>query len=517
MKGIKRIISVFLCFVITAAIFAAMPISASAATEPDHSYWNYTAPTVVLKKGNSMSKSNVKWLQSALNDLAYRGDINNKKLNLRAEIGDDYLVVDGSFGTKTDKAVRAFQKQYSLTVDGAFGTNSRNKMKAVYKPKPTTPTCPHYGPWETIKEPTCGTTGIEYRQCRKCGYEQTRTIAATGNHDCRSGWIIGKERGCFTTGERHKVCAICHKNVNSETLPAYGCHNWGKWSVVQEATCTKTGRRRQYCSRCGGYQEENIPAGHTWVYGDSSAFPQKKCAKCPTVEYDLEQKYREELKDYFTDAELDKIVNDVDAFYSTTQEIRDQSTNLGRWFELCSVCTGCRELRKIADSCSDLNETCDYFDLAWTARTLVIKKANYQKYDQSDLDAVIDSLCTLCSRVPGATYFETALESIKASAAKMMEAVNKNQLNAEMKNLEDWLANHPDGKLLDPMTYEQINIGTNAYNKVIKYYNKNATSAARRLFSDADDYWFFFKELKREQSKHSTVQLSDFLGEQYGV
>lgn len=41
------------------------------------------------------------------------------------------LVVDGEFGTKTDTALRAFQKKYTLVIDGIYGNRSREKMKTL--------------------------------------------------------------------------------------------------------------------------------------------------------------------------------------------------------------------------------------------------------------------------------------------------------------------------------------------------------------------------------------------------
>ena len=41
------------------------------------------------------------------------------------------LTADGNFGSKTDSALRSFQKKYGLSVDGIYGSKSKAKMKAL--------------------------------------------------------------------------------------------------------------------------------------------------------------------------------------------------------------------------------------------------------------------------------------------------------------------------------------------------------------------------------------------------
>lgn len=67
-----------------------------------------------LKKGSKGTQ--VKYLQQDLN-----------------YVMDSGLSVDGSFGAKTDTAVRAFQKKYGLSVDGVYGSKSQAKMKTLLK------------------------------------------------------------------------------------------------------------------------------------------------------------------------------------------------------------------------------------------------------------------------------------------------------------------------------------------------------------------------------------------------
>lgn len=69
----------------------------------------YPEPTATVKKGDKGTP--VRWVQDKLNKAGYKVDI------------------DGSFGGKTDKAVRKFQNDKNLTIDGKVGKNTRNALK----------------------------------------------------------------------------------------------------------------------------------------------------------------------------------------------------------------------------------------------------------------------------------------------------------------------------------------------------------------------------------------------------
>ena len=79
--------------------------------ETDEAGNPYTAPTKTLKKGST--GEGVKWLQWQLNYLGF-----------------DCGTIDGDFGTKTDTAVRAFQKAKGLTKDGKVGAQTRAALMA---------------------------------------------------------------------------------------------------------------------------------------------------------------------------------------------------------------------------------------------------------------------------------------------------------------------------------------------------------------------------------------------------
>lgn len=77
----------------------------------------FEKPTDTLKKG--MKNDHVRWLQFEL--------IKRGFLPLVSASGK--CNVDGSFGSNTEKAVKAFQKEAGLVVDGKFGKLSRAAMK----------------------------------------------------------------------------------------------------------------------------------------------------------------------------------------------------------------------------------------------------------------------------------------------------------------------------------------------------------------------------------------------------
>lgn len=72
-----------------------------------------------LKKGGAGTE--VKKLQQNLNKLKFT-DADGKDLK-----------EDGDFGSKTEEALKKFQKKYGLTQDGVYGSNSCSKMRTLIK------------------------------------------------------------------------------------------------------------------------------------------------------------------------------------------------------------------------------------------------------------------------------------------------------------------------------------------------------------------------------------------------
>lgn len=86
----------------------------SVTSTPVKKAYSGTFPKGTLKKGSKGTQ--VKYLQKFLNWYGNYG-----------------LKVDGSFGSTTEKAVKAFQKATVLKIDGIFGSNSLAKAKSIKK------------------------------------------------------------------------------------------------------------------------------------------------------------------------------------------------------------------------------------------------------------------------------------------------------------------------------------------------------------------------------------------------
>lgn len=72
----------------------------------------YNEPKGLVSRKSNSSKADVKWVQIELKEAGYTLDI------------------DGVFGSKTEKAVKAFQKSCKITADGVVGNVTKKYLKA---------------------------------------------------------------------------------------------------------------------------------------------------------------------------------------------------------------------------------------------------------------------------------------------------------------------------------------------------------------------------------------------------
>ncbi len=106
--------------------------------------------------------------------------------------------VDGDFGTGTENAVKAFQKQYGLEVDGKVGTQTMAKLtaakataKPTVSPTPKATATPAFSSNTFLRN---GNSGSQVKQL------QERLIAL--------GYLIGKSTGAFDNATEAAVLAF---------------------------------------------------------------------------------------------------------------------------------------------------------------------------------------------------------------------------------------------------------------------------------------------------------------------
>lgn len=125
-----------------------------------------------------------------------------------------------------------------------------------------------YGEWITMKQPTCGESGIMERYC-SCGQKEIQYINPTGEHTYVSEVI--KEASCNENGTMRYTCTVCG-NTYDETIEA---SHFFYTETVKYADCDEDGIMRYTCERCGYSYEDKIDHSDIrWklgTYNDSSA------------------------------------------------------------------------------------------------------------------------------------------------------------------------------------------------------------------------------------------------------
>ena len=136
--------------------------------------------------------------------LGSQGDeVRNVQRKLR-ELGFYKGTVDGDFGEGTEKAVKAFQKQYGLTADGKVGANTLAKLataKATMKPSATATPKPTAVPsYNTNTYLRNGNSGKQVRQM------QERLIGL--------GYLVGVATSSFDNATEAGVIAFQRRNTS---------------------------------------------------------------------------------------------------------------------------------------------------------------------------------------------------------------------------------------------------------------------------------------------------------------
>lgn len=121
--------------------------------------------------------------------------------------------------------------------------------------------CVHEFVENITKAATCTEPGVMTLVCSKCGFTQTKEIAATGHK--WGQWVVAKKATCDSEGLETMTCENC-KETQNKVIPCIG-HTWGKWEEKKAATCEKKGTESRKCSTCGKTETRDTDYGpHKW-------------------------------------------------------------------------------------------------------------------------------------------------------------------------------------------------------------------------------------------------------------
>lgn len=104
------------CCICLLSVLTTVSFAYDEPSNSDYAYWNGSRTV----KASRTTKSEIKWMQAALNTCISKGYISCNYLNL-----------DGLFGPATSRATKAFQSRFGLKADGSFGPKTIAKMKYV--------------------------------------------------------------------------------------------------------------------------------------------------------------------------------------------------------------------------------------------------------------------------------------------------------------------------------------------------------------------------------------------------
>lgn len=114
-----------------------------------------------------------------------------------------------------------------------------------------------WGPWVTIKKPTCYTQGLEQRTCKlDPSHVETRTIPASHNW---GDWETLQEQTCTQDGIYQRVCKRDSSHVGTSVRPATG-HDFTPWHMVIKPTFKTPGVYERTCKKCGYVEQETKSA-----------------------------------------------------------------------------------------------------------------------------------------------------------------------------------------------------------------------------------------------------------------
>lgn len=122
--------------------------------------------------------------------------------------------------------------------------------------------------WQTSKEATCITEGVETRTC-KCAKSETRSLVAKGH--TYGEWIIESEATCTANGSKRMVCSDCETNI-SATIFQKG-HAWTSATCLSPSICSicsstrgSTGDHNFVSGKCSYCGASDVILTNTYEY-----------------------------------------------------------------------------------------------------------------------------------------------------------------------------------------------------------------------------------------------------------
>ena len=109
------------------------------------------------------------------------------------------------------------------------------------------------GLWSTVTYPTCTEEGLEQRDCTRCGFRETQTIAPNG-HKYES---VVTAPTCTAGGYTTHTCHCGDTRTDQLTDPLG--HDFGDWITIEKPLHLTDGLEKRTCSRCALEETRTIP------------------------------------------------------------------------------------------------------------------------------------------------------------------------------------------------------------------------------------------------------------------
>lgn len=170
---------------------------------------------------------------------------------------------------------------------------------------------------------TCNSSGEELFTCRDCGTTKTETIPPNDDHRF-SDWEYSNEQTHWST------CDVC-----GETMFYY--HYWEFKEVTREATCISIGQQTLVCATCGGETTEELPLTDHH-YGEFESVDEQShrhvCVDCGTGE-DFAHTFSDQ---YIHDGHGHSLICDDCGFAQAAQEHVPGPEATANTSQDCAVC-----------------------------------------------------------------------------------------------------------------------------------------------------------------------------------